>query len=480
MQVLRDLYESVDLKLTEAKERKPGVLAVVEGTFFVAGKPSRNKRIYPSELWEKALKNADLRRLLESRLMFGTVGHEDIDFDALIREQKVSHVVTHLELRPDGMGYGRAEILDTPVGRILKTLLESGSKLAVSSKGYGDYKESLGDGTYVVDPDSFVLERFDFVVDPGFLEAQPQLKKAYESVVRDGGKRCEEVDVVNKLLREKQMLEAKLVQMAKSVDELGSRIGELEELVERLKREREEKEKGIEEARKEKEEERSMEKREKDIEMYQRVLEREIEKLGDLIVNTFGLKEEDISAATLTGVVRKIRKVLGEKLEEKEDGDSRRVEILKKRIRALREEVERKDKLLKEASVIMRKVEELGGLKKVKEALNRSYKVMVALGNQLFKENVERLAVEEGISRKEAEKLIKKYGMKEARELLRRVSKERKDRVEGLKKVDEAKVVAVDIGVGDRGNLGFRVAKRIEEMMTKKKAETVEEIYEKR
>jgi hypothetical protein len=225
MKALRDICESSELKLTESAQKR-GVLGVVEGVFFVADRPSRNGRLYPRELWENVLRSEDVNRLLQNRLMIGTVGHDEVDFDSLIRDQKASHVVTELRMLPDGRGYGKAEILDTPVGRILHTLLKSGSRMSVSSKGYGDYSGMTAEGIQEVDPNSYVLERFDFVVDPGFLEARPSLKEQYEKAIKD---RSEDTDVVRKLVRIKQDLEERLAKFKKGMgtDEFDAKLEEL-------------------------------------------------------------------------------------------------------------------------------------------------------------------------------------------------------------------------------------------------------------
>jgi hypothetical protein len=281
-QILRDIV-SGELRLVEAKERRrPGVLAVVEGVFFVADKPSRNGRVYPRELWENVLSSPDLKRMLQNRLLFGTVGHVEEQLDDLIREGKVSHVVTDLKLMPDGRGWGRAEILDTPVGRVLKTLLESGSKLSVSSKAYGEYDGQTGEGYWRVSPSNFLLERFDFVVDPGFLEAQPQVKEIYESVVCISNER----DVVSKLIEEKSRLEQRVVELLRELEEKDKRIKELEGKVDKFNN------------------------------LRNGLLEREIEAICDLVVERFGVDVEELSADTLLGVVRKLRRVLEDRLDE--------------------------------------------------------------------------------------------------------------------------------------------------------------------
>jgi len=292
-QVLRDTVPG-ELRLVESKEkRRPGVLAVVEGVFFVADKPSRNGRLYPRELWENVLSSPDLKRMLQNRLLFGTVGHVEEQLDDLIREGKVSHVVTDLKIMPDGRGWGRAEILDTPVGRVLKTLLESGSKLSVSSKAYGEYEGQTGEGYWRVSPNSFLLERFDFVVDPGFLEAQPQVREVYESVVC---RSCDK-DVVSKLIEEKSRQEQRIVELLRELEEKDRRLKELEESVNRVT--------GIRNG----------------------LLEKEIEAIGDLVVERLGVNESDISADTLLGVVRKIRKVLEERLVKVEETAVSAVEL---------------------------------------------------------------------------------------------------------------------------------------------------------
>ena len=276
-QLIRDTVAG-DLRLVESKERRrPGVLAVVEGTFFVADKPSRNGRIYPRKLWENVLSSSDFKRMLNNRLLFGTVGHAEEQLDDLIRDGKVSHVVTEVSLLPDGRGIGKAEILDTPAGRVLKTLFESGSKLSVSSKAYGDYEGQTSEGHWRVSPSSFVLERFDFVVDPGFLEAQPTVKEVYESVVRAQGSSN---DVLSKLIDEKSKHERRIAQLLRDVEVKEKELKELKEKVEKFDR------------------------------LRNGILEKEIERIGDILVERFGVDEKKIASDSVLGVVRNIRRVI--------------------------------------------------------------------------------------------------------------------------------------------------------------------------
>jgi hypothetical protein len=249
---------------------------MVEGTFFVADKPSRNGRVYPRGLWENVLSSAEFNRILNSRLLFGTVGHAEEQLDDLIRDGKISHVVTEIHILPDGRGVGKADILDTPVGRVLKTLFESGSKLSVSSKAYGDYEGQTSEGHWQVSSQNFILERFDFVVDPGFLEAQPTVKEVYESVVKT---QCNN-DVLAKLIEEKSKQEGRVVQLLKEVENREKELKELRESAEKFNK------------------------------LRNGILEKEIEKIGDILVERFGIEKGRIEANSVLGVVRNIRKVI--------------------------------------------------------------------------------------------------------------------------------------------------------------------------
>ena len=450
---LREVYDG-NLRLDETVVRRSGILGVVEGTFFVAGKPSRNGRIYPYELWENVLKNADVRRLLENRLMFGTVGHEDIDLDALIREQKVSHVVTDLKLLSDGTGYGRAEILDTPVGRILYNLLKTGSKLSVSSKGWGEYRGMTQDGLYEVDPQQYVLERFDFVVDPGFFEAQPQLKKAYESVIKgkkEGEKMADSLEVV---LKEKIMLQRELSEAMEKVRSLEQEIRKLKE--EKVKEVGGNSEK-VEEIFRIGEEMFGFSK-ENFVEGLKK-LARRVERLG-LVLEEMGVKKEELEGKDVNEVLRNMIVVLrkaGEIVERRErdkEEDSeiinRRFRALRRRVMELREENENLRKLLYESRKVLKRVEKLGGIDMVEKALLDAYRFIVFLGDKELKESAQSLANKYGIKMCEAKELVKRLGVRGAEETLEKAAKKKLDEVRKPEVVVTEKTI-LDESILERG-----------------------------
>jgi hypothetical protein len=172
-----DLFESeVAFTLEEANGEVDGqhVIGKVSGTFFVPNGKSRNKRYYTKSLWEKTLSRPEIQSRLKNKQMIGTIGHEQILDDDAVLQGKVSHITTKLSVDADGKGVGEALILGTPSGHILKTMCGAGVKMFTSSRALGGYKGEF-EGLPVVDETKYRLKGFDFVLDPGFLEANPSL-----------------------------------------------------------------------------------------------------------------------------------------------------------------------------------------------------------------------------------------------------------------------------------------------------------------
>jgi len=179
------IYENHDVKglvFSESKEPLPdGVLAKVKGASFFLDGFSRNGRFYPKKLWENALKNQETKNTISRGLMFGCIGHpKDYSLDELLESGKVSHKVTDIQINENsGEGIAEYEILDTPSGRILNTVLRSGSEMYVSTRAFGGFsnetKDKDGKKYKVLDEKNFVIESIDFVIQPGFLETNPKL-----------------------------------------------------------------------------------------------------------------------------------------------------------------------------------------------------------------------------------------------------------------------------------------------------------------
>jgi len=164
---------------------KSPIIGLVEGKSFVLDGVSRNGRFYPKQLWENVLKDPEVNQMLNDKLMFGCIGHpENYTLDELLASGKVSHIVTDIRLGNDGFGYATYEILDTPAGRILKTILEAGSKMKVSTRAFGEfvneYKEIDGKRYQVINPKNFKLESIDFVIKPGIANVDVKLMEELE------------------------------------------------------------------------------------------------------------------------------------------------------------------------------------------------------------------------------------------------------------------------------------------------------------
>lgn len=175
--------------LFEIVESVPGVtsevdgvhiLAKVVGPAFFPETTSRNKVFYPLAAWETAISEPTFVARLADRLVYGTIGHNAELTDDDIREGRFSHIVIKVWINEDNVGMAEYLVLNTPPGRILNTLLRSGSRLRVSTKAEG-YFENGGGRTKAVIPDSFKLDRIDFVIDPGYREALPQVTESLDS-----------------------------------------------------------------------------------------------------------------------------------------------------------------------------------------------------------------------------------------------------------------------------------------------------------
>ena len=166
------------------------IIGKVEGTFFVPGGFSRNKRYYPKNLWEKVLADPETQRRLADNTIFGCIGHSTGPVtETDLSSGKVSHFMDKLWIdESTGMGKGVAYILNTDAGRNLKTYLKAGCKLKVSSRGEGSFLEGKTEnGQPIVDPESYGFKCFDIVIEPGFTEVDPQITEGYieESLKED-------------------------------------------------------------------------------------------------------------------------------------------------------------------------------------------------------------------------------------------------------------------------------------------------------
>ena len=131
----------------------------IKGIFMQADVKNRNGRVYPFDILKKEVSNYNKNFTKEKRA-FGELGHPD---GPTVNLERVSHMIT--DLYPDGKNFiGEAKIMDTPMGKIVKSLMDEGAKLGVSSRGLGSLQQKNG-ASYVKD-DFYLATAADIVADP--------------------------------------------------------------------------------------------------------------------------------------------------------------------------------------------------------------------------------------------------------------------------------------------------------------------------
>jgi len=151
-------YTETDVQCIVEKKEDGSKSHVIEGIFAMAESKNRNGRIYPKQVMESAVGKYVTEQVSKSRAV-GELNHPE---GPTVNLDKVSHLIT--ELKMDGNNVmGKARILDTPMGNIVKGLLEGGVQLGVSTRGMGSLEQR--NGTMYV-KDDFMLNTVDIVQDP--------------------------------------------------------------------------------------------------------------------------------------------------------------------------------------------------------------------------------------------------------------------------------------------------------------------------
>ena len=158
-------FDTAKIQLVEGKDGKD---LYMEGICIQGGVKNANERVYPVGEIDKAVKTLN-EQLEKGDSVLGEVDHPD---DLKINLDRVCHMITNMWM--DGPnGYGKLKILPTPMGELVKTMLQSGVKLGVSSRGSGN-----------VDPHTGHVSDFEIVtVD---VVAQPSAPNAYPKAIYEG------------------------------------------------------------------------------------------------------------------------------------------------------------------------------------------------------------------------------------------------------------------------------------------------------
>ena len=131
----------------------------IKGIFMQADIKNKNGRVYPMEILQKEV-NRYNKEFINEKRAYGELGHPE---GPTVNLERASHMIT--ALYPDGKNFiGEAKILSTPMGEIVKTLMDEGAKLGVSSRGMGSLEEK--DGKSYVRNDFYLATAADIVSDP--------------------------------------------------------------------------------------------------------------------------------------------------------------------------------------------------------------------------------------------------------------------------------------------------------------------------
>lgn len=162
MKLFCDINEEIEV-LTE--ENEPGKKNYfIEGIFLMCDQKNRNGRVYSFEMMNKKV-NEYTNSFVKQKRAFGELGHPE---GPTINLERVSHMIT--DLYSDKKNFiGRAKIMDTPYGKIVKNLIDEGAKLGVSSRGVGSLEEK--NGVNFVKDDFQLATAADIVADPSAPEA---------------------------------------------------------------------------------------------------------------------------------------------------------------------------------------------------------------------------------------------------------------------------------------------------------------------
>lgn len=201
MKFLRESISTSDVRMiTEGIQKE----LFIEGIFAQAETKNRNGRVYPKKIMESAVSKY-CEEFVSSKRALGELSHPENR--PTVKPELASHLIT--EFRMDGNNVmGKAKILNTPQGQIVKGLLEGGVKLGVSTRGLGSVTERAG-STYV--GDDYTLMAVDVVSDPSGIDCWVNaINESQDWLITDDGRI---VESIRKELKKQKLSEERALSM---------------------------------------------------------------------------------------------------------------------------------------------------------------------------------------------------------------------------------------------------------------------------
>ena len=206
MKLITEEINKVEFIIEEHEGKKS---MFIEGIFLQGNQKNRNGRVYRTETLAREVGRYN-EQYVQSGRALGELGHPD---GPTVNLDRVSHKI--VSLTQEGNNFiGKAKLLETPMGKIAKNLLDEGVKLGVSSRGVGSLKETR-EGYKLVGEDFMLATAADIVADPSAPDAFVQgIMEGKEWVMVDGILREQQikdtVSTINNLLTSRQLEEKKL------------------------------------------------------------------------------------------------------------------------------------------------------------------------------------------------------------------------------------------------------------------------------
>ena len=203
MRLIAEELSEVEFITEELVEGSGNKSYKIRGVFMQSDVKNRNGRVYPQPILAKEVAKYN-KNFIQEKRAFGELGHPD---GPTVNLERVSHMIT--DLYPDGKNFiGEAKIMSTPMGEIVKNLMDEGAKLGVSSRGMGSL-ESRGGTNYV--KDDFYLATAAYIV------ADPSAPNAFVEGIMEGKEW---------VWNNGALVESELVQMQKDFDVKQVRMDE--------------------------------------------------------------------------------------------------------------------------------------------------------------------------------------------------------------------------------------------------------------
>ena len=206
MKLITEEINKVEFVVEEHQGKKS---LFIEGVFLQGNQKNRNGRVYRTETLKREV-NRYMTEYVEKGRALGELGHPD---GPIVNLDRVSHKI--VDLRQEGNNFiGKAKLLDTPMGKIAKNLIDEGVTLGVSSRGIGSLKETK-EGYKLVGEDFMLATAADIVADPSAPDAFVQgIMEGKEWFLDNGILKEKQIDdtvsTINKLVVTRQLEEKKI------------------------------------------------------------------------------------------------------------------------------------------------------------------------------------------------------------------------------------------------------------------------------